>query len=90
MITTLDLLDRLCKENQIHSTREVAKLLGIHHSTVNNWRNGKTMSEDLACEVAVMLGLDPDFTLLAIIAERSKNERVFEAVERITNQKRSA
>lgn len=87
MVTTLDLLNRLCKENHIHSTREVANLLGISHMTVQNWRNGRSMSDDLACEVAVMLGLDPDFTLLAIMAERSKNERVFEAVERITKQK---
>lgn len=90
MITTLDLLNRLCVEKQIHSTREVAKFLGIGHATVANWRNGKTMSDDLACEIAVILGLDPDLTLLAIMAERSKNERVIEAVERVTNQKKSA
>ena len=46
------------------------------------------MSDDIACEVADMLGLDVDLTLLAIIAERSKNERVVEAIERLTkNQK---
>lgn len=90
MITTLDLLERLCVEKQVHSTREVAKYLGISHMTVQSWRNGRSMSDDLACEVAVILGLDPDLTLLAIIAERSKNERVVEAIERVTNQKKSA
>ncbi|AIW22923.1 transcriptional regulator (plasmid) [Vibrio coralliilyticus] len=90
MITTLDLLNQLCEEKQVHSSREVGKLLGIHHQTVQNWRNGKTMSDDLACEIAVMLGLDPDLTLLAIIAERSKNERVIGAVERVTNIKKFA
>ncbi|WP_171349348.1 hypothetical protein [Vibrio coralliilyticus] len=48
------------------------------------------MSDDLACEIAVMLGLDPDLTLVAIIAERSKNERVIGAVERVTNIKKFA
>ncbi|WP_425628558.1 helix-turn-helix domain-containing protein [Vibrio neptunius] len=90
MLTTLDLLNQLCEEKQIHSTREVANFLGISHMTVQNWRNGRSMSDDLACEVAVILGLDPDLTLLAIIAERSKNERVIEAVERVTNIKKSA
>ncbi|CAM3794506.1 helix-turn-helix domain-containing protein [Vibrio aquimaris] len=90
MLTTLDLLNQLCEEKQIHSTREVAKYLGIGHTTVQNWRNGKTMSDDLACEVAVILGLDPDLTLLAILAERSKNERVVEAIERVTSIKKSA
>ncbi len=37
-----------------------------------------------------MLGLDVDFVLLAIIAERSKNERVVEAIERITEAKKIA
>ncbi|MCC2524186.1 MULTISPECIES: helix-turn-helix domain-containing protein [Vibrio] len=90
MLTTLDLLNQLCEEKQIHSTREVANFLGISHMTVQNWRNGRSMSDDLACEVAVILGLDPDLTLLAIMAERSKNERVIEAVERVTNQKKTA
>ena len=37
-----------------------------------------------------MLGLDVDFVLLAILAERSKNERVIEAVERVTSDKKIA
>lgn len=88
MITTLELLNRLCIEKQIHSTREVARYLDIGHSTVQNWRNGGTMSNDIACEVAEILGLDVDLVLLAIIAERSRDERVTEALERLTeNQK---
>ncbi|MEZ8355212.1 helix-turn-helix domain-containing protein [Vibrio lentus] len=90
MVTTLDLLNRLCEEKQIHSTREVANLLGISHMTVQNWRNGRSMSDDLACEVAVILGLDPDLTLLAILAERSKNQRTIEVIERVIEDKKTA
>lgn len=88
MITTLDLLNRFCDKNQVYSMREVAKLLDISHSTVQNWRNGKTMSDDQACIIADMLGLDVDFVLLAIIAERSKNNRAIEALHKLeSNQK---
>lgn len=37
-----------------------------------------------------MLGLDVDLTLLAILAERSKNVRVVEAIERLTETKKLA
>ncbi len=90
MITTLDLLNRLCELKQVHSTREVAKVLGIGHTTVQNWRNGTTMSDDLACEIAEMLGLDVDLTLLAILAERSKNQRTIEVIERVIEDKKTA
>ncbi|MCC2524121.1 helix-turn-helix domain-containing protein [Vibrio coralliilyticus] len=90
MITTKDLLKRLIVEFKLDSDRQVAKLLDISHTSVQNWRKGGVMSDDIVCEVAYMLGLDVDLTLLAIIAERSKNDRVVEAIERVTNQKKTA
>lgn len=91
MITTLELLKLLIVEFKLSSDRQVAKLLGISHTSVQNWRKGGYMSDDIACEVAQMLGLDVDFVLLAIIAERSKNDRVVEAIERLTeNQKKAS
>ncbi|MBF4426006.1 hypothetical protein B9J90_13490 [Vibrio sp. V09_P4A23P171] len=88
MITTLDLLNRLRVEKQLLSDRHVARFLELNHATVNKWRNGGTMSEEIACEVADLLGLDVDLVLLAIIAERSKSNRVIEAVEKaIENRK---
>lgn len=90
MITTMELLKRLIVEFKLDSDRQVAKLLSISHTSVQNWRKGGVMSDDIACEVADMLGLDVDLTLLAILAERSKNARVVEAIERVTNQKKSA
>lgn len=86
MINTIELLNRLRVEKQLLSDRHVARFLDLHHSTVNKWRNGGTMNDDHACIVAEILGLDVDFVLLAIIAERSKNNRVVEALERITEQ----
>ncbi|EJN2399142.1 hypothetical protein NPL75_001326 [Vibrio cholerae] len=102
MITTLDLLNRLRVEKQLLSDRHVARFLDINHATVNKWRKGGTMSEelacevadllglDLACEVADLLGLDVDLVLLAIIAERSKSNRVIEAVEKVIENRKIA
>ncbi|WP_367989822.1 hypothetical protein AB2S62_21675 [Vibrio sp. NTOU-M3] len=88
MITTLDLLNQLRVEKQLLSDRHVARYLEINNSTVNKWRNGGTMSDEMACEVADILGLDVEFTMLAIIAERSKNEGAINALRRLEeNQK---
>ncbi|USP05717.1 helix-turn-helix domain-containing protein [Vibrio sp. LQ2] len=88
MITTRNLLNRLMVEKQLHSLRDVARFLDITHSTVHKWHKGGTMSDDIACEVAEILGLDVDLTLLAIIAERSKNNRAIDALRRLEeNQK---
>ncbi len=83
MITSTELLDRLKLEKQLDSDRQAAKYLELHHSTVNKWRNGGTMSDDHACIIADMLDLDVDLVLLAIIAERSKNNRAIEAFKRL-------
>lgn len=90
MITTVDLLNKLRVNFQLLSDRHVARYLDLHPSTVNKWRNGGTMSDDHAVMVADMLGLDVDLVLLAIIAERSKSNRVIAAVERVTNQRKIA
>ncbi len=88
MITTRDLLNRLMVEKQLLSLREVARYLDITHSTVQKWKNGGTMSDEMACEIADTLGLDVDLTMLAIIIERSKNEGAIEALRRLEeNQK---
>ncbi|MCG9753199.1 hypothetical protein L1D54_22425 [Vibrio brasiliensis] len=90
MITTIDLLNRLRIEKQLLSDRQVASFLGLSQPSVQKWRHGGTMSDDIACEVAEILGLDADLVLLSIIAERSKNDRAIEALERLTDDKKSA
>ena len=90
MITTVELLNRLRVEKQLLSDRQVAKYLDISQAAVQNWRTGGTMSDDIACEIADMLGLDVDLTLLAIIAERSKNDRAIEALRRLEDNQKIA
>jgi len=90
MINSLDLLNRLKVEKQLLSNRSVARFLDISHYTVNQIGKGGVWSDDLACEIAEILSLDVDLVLLSIIAERSKNERVIEAVERVTGEKKIA
>ena len=90
MITTRELLKRLMVEKRLLSLREVARFLDITHSTVQKWKTGGTMSDDMACEIAELLGLDVEFTMLAIIAERSKNEGAINALKRLTDDKKIA
>jgi len=86
MITTLDLLNELRVKFQLVSDRKVAAHLGLTQSTVQKWRNGGTMSDEMAAEVAEMLELDVDFVLLAIIAERSKNQRAIKKLQAIIDK----
>lgn len=90
MINTVSLLNKLRVEKQLLSDRHVARFLDISSASVNRWRNGGTMSDEHAVIVADMLGLDVDLVLLAIIAERSKNNRAINALERLTDQKQIA
>lgn len=90
MINTVSLLNKLRVEKQLLSDRHVARFLDISSASVNRWRNGGTMSDEHAVIVADMLGLDVDLVLLAIIAERSKNNRAINALERLTDQKKIA
>lgn len=90
MITTRELLKQLMVEKQLISIREVSRFLGIAHSTVHLWSKGGTMSDNMACEIADLLGLDVDLVLLSIIAERSKNNRAIHALERLTEERKTA
>ncbi|BDU46886.1 hypothetical protein [Vibrio nigripulchritudo] len=83
MVTTLRLLNKLRVEKQLDSDRKVAQFLDLNPSSVQKWRHGGTMSDEVACEVAEILGLDVDMVLLSIVAERSKNQKVIEKLERI-------
>ncbi len=83
MITTRDLLNRLMVEKQLVSLREVSRYLEVSHGTVHLWSKGGTMSDEMACEVAELLGLDVELTMLAIITERSKNAGAINALRRL-------
>lgn len=83
MFTTLRLLNKLRVKNQLHTDKQVAEFLGVSKSSVLKWRHGGTMSDEVAAEVAELLDLDVDIVLLAIITERSKNQKVVEKLERI-------
>lgn len=83
MITTRDLLNRLMVEKQLVSLREVSRYLEVSHGIVHLWSKGGTMSDEMACEVAELLGLDVELTMLAIITERSKNAGAINALRRL-------
>ncbi|CCN40367.1 conserved hypothetical protein [Vibrio nigripulchritudo FTn2] len=89
MLKTIDLLDKLRVEKQLHSDREVSRFLNLSHSSVQKWRHGGTMSDEMAAEIAEILELDVEMILLGIIAERSK-DKVFAKKIKILVDKKSA
>ncbi|CAM3709497.1 MULTISPECIES: helix-turn-helix domain-containing protein [Vibrio] len=75
MITSLELLDMLKAEADLHSDYAVAKFLNVSHQAVSRWRNGKVMSEETATKIARILEIDEDVIILSNIVEKQKNEK---------------
>jgi anti-sigma-K factor RskA len=80
MSHTTDLLERLKKLKNIESDYRTAKILGITHGTISNYRSGVSHADDrVAVLLADELGLDRFTTIARINAERAKKpeERAF-------------
>lgn len=55
----------------------VAKVLGVAPTTTGYWMRGYTVMDDqIALRVAEMLGLDADFVLLSLEAERKRKSNL--------------
>ncbi|GAB1620596.1 helix-turn-helix domain-containing protein [Agarivorans albus] len=76
MITTLDLLEGLKARRALTSDYQAAKYLGVTHQSVSKWRNGQSMSEELAFKIADELGLDAEIVAFSLLLEKAKSERL--------------
>ena len=62
-----DLLDAACAKHAITSDRALSRLLGIHHSDISAWRNGKAFPADHhVARLADLAGQDALYWLLRL------------------------
>lgn len=79
IITTKDLFDGLQALLGKDSAYAVAKHLGATPGSGLNWKKGKTMDDMFAIKAALSLGLDPDYVLACLQAERVEKSANSEA-----------
>lgn len=78
MITTLRLLELFKKEHGGCSNYRAAQLLNISRNTPSGWINrGHVMDDETAIKAALLCGLDPDYVVACIAAERAKGSNSF-------------
>lgn len=95
MKTTIEFLDDLAAKlggpNDPASDYAVSKALEIERATVSRWRSGKgTMGEDIAVQVAELLGEDPKFVLSCVLAERSSGKKAKQVLRQIADSFKGA
>lgn len=72
-ITTQDLYNGVKSLTGKDSAYAVAKQLGANHQSACNWRDARTTMDDFyAMKAALQLGLDPDYVLACLAAERAQ------------------
>lgn len=75
--TSVEILDALRARLALHSDRKIAVAMGVAHTTVQNWRTGRSaMSPELAMKAAELLGVDPGPLVLSVLAEGERREPV--------------
>lgn len=83
MIKTKELLTLLKAHYGGVSDYRLAKNLDVTPQAVSKWKKGNhTLSDEMAIRVAEILGLDTDYVLLSIYAERTKGDAASHAFAR--------
>lgn len=76
MKTTNEFLDAVKVRHGIESDYALAKLLGVRHTNISNYRTGRsTMSNQTAVKIAELLAMKPMEVIAAAEMERAKNEK---------------
>lgn len=82
MQTTREFLDAVRARHGLKSDYQLAKLLGVSHTRVSNWRTGRnTFDDETALQVAALLMENPAYVLASVSAERARVEGVREVWE---------
>ncbi len=73
MNTTLELLDAVKVRHSLPSDYKLAKVMGVTHSCISNYRSGRsTLDDSMVLKVADLLESDPAMILATVHAERAK------------------
>ena len=87
MHTTQSLIDLFEKSNENCTDYRAAKLLEIDKSTISEWRRkGSVMKDETGLKIAETLGLEPDYVLACLAAERAKDSQTRVIWEGIANR----
>lgn len=73
IVTTKYLYDGIKSLTGKDSAYSVAKFLEATPVSARNWRDGKTMDDNNARKAAIALGLNPEYVIACIHAERVEN-----------------
>ncbi len=74
---TVEFLDALKRQHSIESDYGVSKLLGITRQRLSNYRSGRDFfGDEIASQVAQMLGLDPGYVMACAHAERAATAEI--------------
>lgn len=75
MSTTDRLLNRCKSVLDIESDYRLAKVLGISHTTITHWRNGRsTPSDEAVISICALMQKDPAQAIAQLHAERAKTD----------------
>lgn len=75
MSTTDRLLNRCKSVLSIESDYRLAKVLGISHTTITHWRNGRsTPSDEAVISICALMQKDPAQAIAQLHAERAKTD----------------
>ncbi len=74
MDTTKSLLDQLKARFSLRSDYAVSKFLSVTQPTVYRWRDGGTLSDEIAIRVADLLKISRAYVLACMAAERASGD----------------
>lgn len=87
MLTTQTLVSRASKQVKTRlgkdSVSQLARDLSVSRATINRWKEGKTMEDSNAVNIAVFLDLNPDYVLACIAGERNRGTPEYQSWARI-------
>jgi plasmid maintenance system antidote protein VapI len=85
MLTTVQILDQL--KDRLGSDYKTAKALGIPQQRISKIRNAfGILTDEQGLKAAEILGLQEEFVLLSLTAERSKTSPAYSILKRIADK----
>ncbi len=83
MKTTADFLDEIKELRNVQSDYAVAKILGVRHTNLSNYRHGRSHFDAAMCiKVAEVLNVEPAYIMACMEAERAKTDEIRKVWER--------
>lgn len=77
MKTISELLDQIKEKHDLKSDYKLALYMGIGGGNIANYRHGRSLPDENACEkIAAALGMDPDVLIAEMNATRAKSPEI--------------